>query len=103
MDDYTPILLEHGLKGMIGKGNRSKEVIRSIEKNTAVYFGAIGGVAALIASCIKSVEVIAYEDLGAESLKKLEVEEMPLIAIIDEKGNNLYESEIKKYKEILAK
>jgi fumarate hydratase subunit beta len=92
MDTYAPKLIELGLKGMIGKGFRSKEVIDAIVKNGAVYFGAIGGAAALISKSIKKSQVIAYDDLGAEAIRKLEVEDFPAIVIIDSFGNNLYES-----------
>lgn len=91
MDPYAPILLDKGLKGMIGKGLRSKEVIESMKKNTAVYFGAIGGAAALIGKCVKKSELIAYEDLGSEAIRKLEVENLPAVVVIDCHGNNLYE------------
>lgn len=91
MDKYTPLLLEKGLKGMIGKGKRSPEVIEAMEKNHAVYFAAIGGAGALLSKCIKKAEVIAYEDLGTEAIRKLEVENLPVIVVIDEKRNNLYE------------
>lgn len=91
MDSYTPKLLDLGLKGMIGKGARSQEVIESIKKNNSIYFGAIGGAGALISKCITSSEIIAYDDLGAEAIRKLEVKYMPLVVIIDTKGNNLYE------------
>ncbi|ACA44055.1 hydro-lyase, Fe-S type, tartrate/fumarate subfamily, beta region [Clostridium botulinum B1 str. Okra] len=97
MDTYTPKLLNLGLKGMIGKGKRSKEVIESIVKNKAVYFGAIGGAAALISKSIKKSEVIAYEDLDSESIRKLEVEDLPVTVIIDSKGNNLYEDGLEDY------
>lgn len=97
MDSYTPKLLSLGLKGMIGKGIRSKEVIESIIKNKAIYFGAIGGAAALISKSIVKSEIIAYEDLGAEAIRKMEVKDMPLIVIIDSKGNNLYELGQKAY------
>ena len=96
-DTYTPKLLNLGLKGMIGKGKRCKEVIESIVKNKAVYFGAIGGAAALISKSIKKSEVIAYEDLDSEAIRKLEVEDLPVIVIIDSKGNNLYESGVENY------
>lgn len=99
MDSYTPTLLELGLKGMIGKGRRNEEVVKSIVKNNAVYFGAIGGAAALIASSIVSSEIIAYEDLGAEAIRKMEVKDMPLTVIIDSEGNNLYEIGRKRYLE----
>ncbi|NFH69555.1 Fe-S-containing hydro-lyase [Clostridium botulinum] len=91
MDSYTPRLLELGLKGMIGKGARNENVIESIKKNKAIYFGAIGGAAALIAKSIVKSEVIAYEDLGAEAIRKMEVKDMPLVVIVDSDGNNLYE------------
>ncbi len=98
MDAYAPRLLDLGLKGMIGKGDRNEKVIESMKKNKAVYFAAIGGAAALIASTIKSVEVIAYESLGTESLKKLYVEDFPAIVVIDSEGNNLYISEKAEYR-----
>jgi fumarate hydratase subunit beta len=91
MDKYTPALLDLGLKGMIGKGYRSPEVIESMKKNEAVYFGAVGGSAALIARSIKSMDVIAYEDLGPEAIYKLTVKDFPLIVIIDSKGNDWYQ------------
>lgn len=91
MDSYAPKLLELGMRGMIGKGVRSKEVIESIVKNKGVYFGAIGGVGALISKCIVNSEVVLYEDLGAEAVRKIEVKELPLIVIVDSYGNNLYE------------
>lgn len=97
MDTYAPKLLDLGLKGMIGKGKRSKEVIESIVKNKAVYFGAIGGAAALISKSIKKSEVIAYEDLDSEAIRKLEVEDFPVTVIIDSKGNNLYETGVENY------
>lgn len=91
MDPYTPMLLDLGLKGMIGKGTRNKEVIESMKKNKAVYFAAIGGAAALIAKSIKKAELIAYEDLGSEAIRKLYVKDFPVIVAIDSEGNNLYE------------
>ena len=91
MDPYAPSLLDIGLKGMIGKGSRSQKVIESIKKNRAVYFGAIGGAAALMGKCIKKAEIIAYKDLGSEAIRKLKVEELPALVVIDSKGNNLYE------------
>lgn len=100
MDKYTPTLLDLGLKGMIGKGYRNEEVKYSIKKNKAIYFAAIGGSAALIAQCIKKVEVIAYEDLGTEAIRKLEVENMPLIIINDTIGQDYYEIGIAIFKEI---
>ncbi|MDP4143672.1 MAG: Fe-S-containing hydro-lyase [Bacillota bacterium] len=92
MDSYTPKLLDLGLTGMIGKGLRSKEVVDSMIKNKAVYFGAIGGAAALIAKSIKKSDIILYEDLGSEAIRKMEVEEFPAIVVIDCFGNNLYEN-----------
>ena len=97
MDPYTPSLLEKGLKGMIGKGFRSKEVINSIKKNKAVYFAAVGGAAALIARSVKRSEVIAYKDLGAGAIYRFYVEDFPVIVVIDSTGNNLYETEPLKY------
>jgi fumarate hydratase subunit beta len=91
MDAYTPALIDRGLKGMIGKGSRGEEVVDSIKNNGAVYFAAIGGAAALTGKCVKSSELIAYEDLGAEAIRRLYVEELPLIVVIDAKGNNYYE------------
>lgn len=102
MDPYAPTLLNMGLSGMIGKGNRSKEVIESIKKNNSVYFAAVGGAAALISDRIRESEIIAYEELGAEALRKLKVEDFPLIVVIDCEGNNLYESEKKKYRMLNA-
>lgn len=90
MDSYSPRLLDLGLKGMIGKGARNQEVIDSIIKNKAIYLGAIGGAAALISKSITKSEIIAYEDLGAEAIRKMEIKDMPLIVIIDTEGNNLY-------------
>lgn len=98
MDSNTPQLLDRGLKGMIGKGLRSQAVIDSMKKNRAVYFAAIGGAAALIAKSIKAVEVIAYEDLGAEAVHKMVVEDFPAIVVIDSEGNNLYEKGPAKYR-----
>lgn len=92
MDDYTPTLLDLGLRGMIGKGERSKEVVDSMMKNNAVYFAVIGGAGALISNSIKKVEIIAYDDLGTEAIRKLEVENLEGIVAIDSKGNNLYVS-----------
>ncbi|HCA04944.1 MAG TPA: Fe-S-containing hydro-lyase [Ruminococcaceae bacterium] len=97
MDKYAPSLLELGLKGMIGKGARSKAVIDSIVKNRCVYFAAIGGAAALIAKSIKSEEILCYEDLGTEAVRRYEVEDFPCIVAIDCLGNNVYETEPPKY------
>ena len=91
MDAYAPTLMDLGLKGMIGKGARNEEVIDAIKRNKAVYFGAIGGAAALIGKSIVKSEIIAYEDLGAEAIRKMEVKDMPLVVVIDAEGNNLYE------------
>ncbi|RKI41459.1 Fe-S-containing hydro-lyase [bacterium D16-51] len=91
MDRYTPLLLENGLKGMIGKGRRSKEVIEAMHQNHAVYFAAIGGAGALLSKCIKKAEIIAYEDLGTEAIRKLEVENLPVIVVIDQYKKNMYE------------
>lgn len=91
MDAYTPQLLDQGLKGMVGKGLRSKEVIESMKKNKAVYFAAIGGAAALMAKCVETAEIVTYEDLGAEAVRRLEVKDLPLVVVIDCEGNNLYE------------
>jgi fumarate hydratase subunit beta len=90
MDEYTPKLLEMGVKIMMGKGNRSQYVIESMKKNKAVYLCAVGGAAAIIKKYIKSAEVIAYEDLGTEAVRKLDVENFPLIVCIDSKGNSLF-------------
>lgn len=90
MDPYTPQLLDHGLKGMIGKGLRSKEVVDAIKRNTAVYFAAIGGAAALMGKAVKKAEIVTYEDLGAEAFRRLEVEDLPVVVVIDSEGNNLY-------------
>lgn len=91
MDKYAPALLDLGQTGMIGKGRRSEAVIASMKKNSAVYFAAVGGAGALLSKCIKKAEVIAYEDLGAEAIYKLEVEDFPVIVVIDCEGNNLYD------------
>lgn len=98
MDKYTPYMLEHGLKGMIGKGKRSPEVIESMKKNQAVYFAAVGGAGALLSKCIKKAEVIAYDDLGTEAIRKLEIENLPVIVVIDKNGNNLYETAVEDFK-----
>lgn len=98
MDKYTPLLLNQGLKGMIGKGKRSPEVLEAIVKNGGIYFAAVGGAGALLSKAIKQSEVIAYEDLGAEAVRKLEVEDFPAIVVIDKQGNNLYEEVTKAYR-----
>lgn len=102
MDNYTPTLLEAGIKGMIGKGQRSPEVIRSMMNYQAVYFAALGGAGALIARAIKKAEVIAYPDLGPEAIHRLNVEDLPVIVAIDSKGNDLYETGRKQYESILS-
>lgn len=100
MDKYAPTLLDLGEKAMIGKGKRSKEVIDAIIRNKAVYFAAIGGAGALLSKCITKSEIVCYEDLGAEAIRKLEVKDFPVIVVIDRDGNNLYETAIEKYKKI---
>lgn len=97
MDKYAPALLDLGLKGMVGKGARSPEVIDAIIRNHAVYFAAIGGAAALIAKSIKKTEPICYEDLGTESVRRYYVEDFPCIVAVDCKGSNVYETEPKKF------
>lgn len=91
MDAYTPPLLEMGLRGMIGKGRRSPEVIAAMRNRGAVFFAAVGGAGALLAACIKNYEILAYADLGAEALARLEVEYFPAIVAIDAAGNDIYE------------
>jgi fumarate hydratase subunit beta len=97
MDKYTPGLLDAGLKGMLGKGKRSSQVIEAIGRNQAVYLAAIGGAGALLSKCIKKAEVIAYEDLGTEAVRRLEVEKLPAIVVIDSQKNNLYETASQSY------
>ncbi len=92
MDAYSPALIAIGQTGMIGKGKRSPEVIDAMKKHGAVYFGATGGCGALLSKCIKKSEIVAYEDLGAEAIRRLEVEDFPVTVIIDSEGNNLYET-----------
>lgn len=91
MDKYAPRLLDLGLTGMIGKGRRKPEVTDAIVRNAAVFFAAVGGAGALLSKCIKKAEVIAYDDLGTEAIRKLEVENFPVIVVIDSKGRNLYD------------
>ena len=98
MDKYAPSLLDLGLRGMIGKGKRTEEVKDAIVRNHAVYFAAVGGAGALLSKCIKTSEVIAYDDLGTEAIRKLEVENFPVIVVIDSEGNNLYETATEQYK-----
>lgn len=97
MDKYAPTLLDMGLIGMIGKGKRSDAVREAIVRNGAVYFAAVGGAGALLSKSIKTSEVIAYDDLGTEAIRKLEVENFPVIVVIDSEGNNLYETAIQEY------
>ena len=100
MDKYTPEFLDLGLKGMIGKGKRSQAVQDAIVRNGAVYFAAVGGAGALLSRSIKSSKVVAYEDLGTEAIHELQVENFPVIVVIDSQGNNLYETAIEQYKEV---
>ena len=99
MDRYTPQLLDLGLGAMIGKGKRSKEVIDAIVRNQSVYFAAVGGAGALLSKCIVSSKVIAYEDLGTEAIRCLEIKKFPVIVVIDSEGNNLYETALTQYRE----
>ena len=92
MDAYSPTLIKQGQTGMIGKGKRNNDVINAMKEHGAVYFGAIGGCGALLSQCIKKSEVIAYDDLGAEAIRRLEVENFPVVVVIDSEGNNLYET-----------
>lgn len=98
MDKYTPRLLDMGLVGMIGKGKRTKKVQDAIIRNGSVYFAAVGGAGALLSKKIKASEVVAYEDLGTEAIRKLTVEELPVIVVIDSLGNNLYETAAKEWR-----
>ena len=97
MDKYATTLMDLGLKGMVGKGKRSQEVLESIVKNHAVYFAAIGGEGALLSKKIVKSQVIAYDDLGAEAIRRIEVEDFPVIVVADNQGGNLYEEAVKKY------
>lgn len=97
MDKYAPKLLDMGLIGMIGKGKRTKEVLDAVVRNGAVYFAAVGGAGALLSQRIKRARVIAYEDLGTEAVRELEVEDFPVIVVADSEGNNLYETAVKQY------
>jgi fumarate hydratase subunit beta len=99
MDRYTPQLLDLGLGAMIGKGKRSKEVIDAIIRNQSVYFAAVGGAGALLSKCIVSSNVIAYDDLGTEAIRCLEIKDFPVIVVIDSEGNNLYETALTQYRE----
>ena len=98
MDKYAPRLLDLGLTAMIGKGKRTPEVIDAVKRNHAVYFAAVGGAGALLSKCIKESEIVCYEDLGAEAIRKLEVVDFPVIVVVDSKGNNLYDTAVRKYK-----
>lgn len=98
MDSFTPALIQHGLRAMIGKGSRSAQVVEAIKHYGAVYFGAIGGIAALTSRCVRKMELVAYQDLGPEAIRKLTVVELPLVVINDSKGNDLYLSEQNKWR-----
>ncbi len=98
MDAYSPLLIEKGLKGMIGKGSRAPEVLEAMKKHKAVYFAAVGGAAALISRKIKSCEILAYEDLGPEAIRRLVVEDFPVIVVNDCLGNDLYKQGVEKWK-----
>lgn len=100
MDKYAPRLLDLGLGAMIGKGKRTQPVLDAIVRNKAVYFAAVGGAGALLSKCIKKAEVLAYDDLGTEAIRRLEVENLPAIVVVDSEGNNLYETAIKEYAEV---
>lgn len=100
MDKYAHALLDLGQKGMIGKGKRSEAVRQAIIRNRAVYFAAVGGAGALLSKSIISSEVIAYDDLGTEAIRKLEIKNFPVIVVIDSQGNNLYETAVEQYKEV---
>jgi len=97
MDKYAPRLLDLGQKAMIGKGKRSKEVMDAIVRNKAVYFAAVGGAGALLSKCIKKSDTICYEDLGAEAILKIDIEDFPVIVVIDSQGNNLYDTAIEEF------
>ena len=98
MDKYAPVLLDHGLTGMIGKGKRNNDVVSAMKENTAVYFAAVGGAGALLSQCIKESEVIAYDDLGTEAVRRLYVEKLPVITVIDCQGKDLYQTAPEQYK-----
>ena len=99
MDKYAPTLLDLGEIAMVAKGKRSQEVIDAIIRNKAVYFACVGGAGALLSKCIKKSEVVCYDDLGAEAIRKIDVENFPAIVVIDSEGNNLYETAIAEFKE----
>lgn len=98
MDKYAPRLLDLGLRGMIGKGKRNEQVIDAVVRNRGIYFAAVGGAGALLSKCIKKAEVIAYEDLGTEAIRRLEVENLPVIVVIDGEGHNQYEIAVKEWR-----
>lgn len=98
MDKYAPVLVDHGLTGMIGKGKRNNDVVSAMKENTAVYFAAVGGAGALLSQCIKESEVIAYDDLGTEAVRRLYVEKLPVITVIDCQGKDLYQTAPEQYK-----
>ena len=100
MDKYTPTLLDMGMGAMIGKGKRSPEVVDGIVRNGAVYLAAIGGAGALLSKCIRESEIVAYEELGTEAIRKLTVERFPAIVVIDSEGNNLYETALEEYRKL---
>ena len=97
MDKYAPTLLDLGEKAMIGKGKRTQEVIDAIVRNHAVYFAAVGGAGALLSKCITKSEIVCYEDLGAEAIRKIEIKDFPVIVVIDSQGDNLYETAVKEF------
>lgn len=97
MDPYAPTLLDLGLRGMIGKGKRTQEVHDAVVRNGAVYFAAVGGAGALLSHCIKKAEVVAYDDLGPEAIRKLEIEELPAVVVMDSEGSDLYKTAVKQY------
>lgn len=98
MDKYTPELLDLGMGAMIGKGKRSQAVIDAIIKNGSVYFAAVGGAGALLSKCIKQSEIVAYEDLGTEAIRKLQIENFPVVVVIDSEGNDLYQTALLEYR-----
>ncbi len=97
MDKYTPVLLDTGLRGMIGKGRRNQEVKDAVVRNGAVYFAAVGGAGALLSRAITASEIIAYDDLGTEAIRKMEVKDFPVIVVMDAQGNDLYETAVQQY------
>lgn len=100
MDKYAPKLLDLGLTAMIGKGKRSQEVLEAVKRNGSVYLAAVGGAGALLSKCIKSSEVVAYDELGTEAIRKLKVKDFPVIVVADCMGNNLYETAVKEYQKL---